>query len=207
MKRLIIAPHADDEALGCGGLIATNPEVVHVAVLADKHDGRMEEFHRARKRLRYTGYSGPYFDTGTLQNNMRALVTALDGIVREVRPTELYLPTPGTHHDHIAAYEAGISAARMSYTNGDLVLPDVFLYDVPGYVLELYQAPYRWNKFVPFGIDVLERKIAAIAEYESQMAGTLPAVRTAQTSAEDIGRKIAQPFAEHFAVVREVVWP
>ena len=49
------------------------------------------------------------------------LVTWLDAILATLKPTELYLPTPGMHQDHIAAYEAGMRAARKSYTDGRVV--------------------------------------------------------------------------------------
>src|SRR4051812_27476259 len=110
--KLIIAPHADDETLGCAGIIARNPSEFVVAVLSDKDDGRMKEFHEAREILGYTEFVLPAFAPGSLADNARALVGHMDDMIRRYRPSELSLPMPGAHQDHIAAYECGIRAAR-----------------------------------------------------------------------------------------------
>ena len=54
---------------------------------------------------------------------MRGLVGALDEVLAEWQPSELYLPFPSLHQDHIAAYEAGMRAARLSMTEGHWFTP------------------------------------------------------------------------------------
>jgi LmbE family N-acetylglucosaminyl deacetylase len=203
--KLIIAPHADDEVLGCGGLIAKAPWDAAVAVLSDKGDGRMNEFEEARKTLGYDHVYLAEFQTGTLSEGMRILVTWLDAIVATLKPTELYLPTPGMHQDHIAAYEAGMRAARKSYTEGAWFVPSVYLYDVPSYSTDLYKIPYTWNRFVVLDEGEMRVKEAAIRCYKSQLNGSFDPAHLARDSAESIGSLVNRRYAERFAVVREVV--
>jgi LmbE family N-acetylglucosaminyl deacetylase len=203
--KLIIAPHADDEVLGCGGLIAKAPWDAAVAVLSDKGDGRMDEFYAARAILQYDHVYLAEFQTGTLSANARMLVGWLDAILSSLRPTELYLPTPGAHQDHIAAYEAGMRSARKSYTDSAWFVPNVYLYEVPSYATDLYTIPYTWNRFVSLSEEQMELKQAAISAYESQSNGSFDPARLARDNAEFIGSKVNVKYAEQFATVRTVL--
>jgi LmbE family N-acetylglucosaminyl deacetylase len=204
MERLIIAPHADDESLGCGGLIASDPCSVHVVVLSDKGDGRMDEFDIARKTLGFETFTPPTHRTGELAANARELVGALDRIIRQMRPKTLLLPAPGTHQDHIATYEAGLRAARLSYTDGSWYVPEVVLYDVPGYATDLYTMPYRWNRFVPLTELSMEAKVDAVRAYDSQSRGHFDPAEMVKAQAVLLGHRIGKPYAEQYAVVREI---
>jgi LmbE family N-acetylglucosaminyl deacetylase len=203
--KLIIAPHADDETLGCGGIIARDPDDVTVLILSDKDDGRMEEFQLARKILGYERWVAPAFRTGSLADDTRKVTSHLDTVIREVKPTELYLPTPGAHQDHIAAYECGIRAARMSYTDKQWFVPSVLLYDVPSYTADLYGTPYRWSRYVSLSADQLSIKMSAIRAYDSQAQGVFDPADLAKQHAHFIGSQVNQFAAEQFAVIRETV--
>lgn len=203
--KLILAPHADDETLGCGGLIAKDPNGVTVAVMSDKDDGRMDEFEAARKILGYHYTYEPTFPTGELQANARGLVTRIDQLVRALKPMELYLPAPGIHQDHIAVYEAGIRAARLSYTSGSWFVPTVLLYEVPGYALDLYNIPYKWNRYVTLDDEQMAKKMDAIRAYKSQNDGGFDPAALAEEQANILGRRVGVRYAEQYAVIREVV--
>ncbi len=176
-----------------------------VVVLSDKGDGRLEEFEVARKELGHPSYLLPEYQTGTLTNYMRSLVGYLDRVVRSTRPQVLLLPAPGTHQDHIAAYEAGMRAARLSYTDGSWFVPEVVLYDVPGYGTDLYATPYRWNRYVRLTDKVMDAKCDAIAAYSSQAQGHHDPVAMARTQAAMIGHSIGAQWGERYAVVREII--
>ena len=45
MKRLILAPHMDDEAMGCGGLMAKHPDECVVVVMTDSGEVREVRGH------------------------------------------------------------------------------------------------------------------------------------------------------------------
>lgn len=203
--KLIIAPHADDETLGCGGIIARDPDNVMVVILSDKGDGRMVEFQQARKILGYDKFVEPVFATGSLTADTRAVTTHLDTIIRDVKPHELYLPTPGAHQDHVATYECGIRAARKSYTDSQWFVPSVLLYEVPSYTADLYDIPYRWSRFVGLSADQLSLKMNAIRAYDSQSQGAFDPAELAKQHAQYVGATVQQFAVEQFAVIRETI--
>ena len=204
-KRLIIAPHADDEALGCGGVIAKYPQECTVVVLSDKNDGRMAEFARAKKVLGYADHIVAPFTTGMLTIDSRTVTSWLDDVIRDQRPDVLYLPTPGVHQDHIATYESGIRAARMSYTGRTCAPPTVLLYDVPSYTTALYPIPYPWSYYEVLTEDQINAKVAAISEYVSQNGGNFNPSEMVLEHAKYLGFRFGEAFIEQYATVREVV--
>jgi len=204
VRRLIIAPHADDETLGCGGLIAKYPDECAVVVLARPDGVRTNEFNAARDML---GYKRTYFldlRDGYVGDDMHDLVGRLDAVIALCQPEDLYIPYPSMHQDHIAAYEAGIRAARLSMTTDHWFTPSVFVYDIAAYDVNLYPTDLRWNVFEVLGQDEVERKRLAMAAYSSQaVIGPHPS-NDVEHSARAIGSARRVPWAEQFALVREV---
>ena len=203
--RLIVAPHADDESLGCGGMLAKYPEECHVVVLSDKGDGRLAEFERAKKVLGYAEHTIAPFATGSLTAESRPVTSWLSGLVRDIKPDILVLPTPGAHQDHIATYESGIRAARFSYTGQAWSVPTVLLYEVPSYAIEMYNTPYPWSRFELLTDAQMDLKAAAIDEYGSQALGTFSPSGLAKIHAQYVGTKFGGGYAEAYAVVRDAI--
>ena len=70
-------------------------------------------------------------------------------LVRQVKPMALYLPTPGSRTRTTSLRtRPGCEPRGKSYTDDTWFVPNVYLYDVPAYSLNLYSIPYQWNHFV-----------------------------------------------------------
>lgn len=204
MKRIIIAPHCDDETLGCGGLLAKFPTECGVVVLAQPDDVRRKEFEEARHTLGYKHTEFLNLRDGYVGADMHALVGALDGVLGRLRPDEMYLPFPSMHQDHIAAYEGGVRASRLSMSQGHHFTPSVFVYDVAAYDLDLYPNDLKWNVFESLDLAHVEKKMEALCCYSSQaITGPHPVNSTLQ-QAQTLGAGRQLPFAERFALIREV---
>lgn len=204
ITRLVVAPHADDEVLGCGGLLAKYHEQSAVVVLADLEPMRAAEFAAAQEIL---GYPSAYFldlVDGAVGADMHGLVGALDRVLDRCQPRELYLPYPSVHQDHIAAYEAGIRAARLSLTPGHWFPPDVYVYDVAAYDLVLYPTDLRWNIFEALDEQHVDTKVKAAMSYGSQMVTGPHPVNDLKQCAQTIGAARRVEWAEQFALVRSV---
>lgn len=155
---LCLAPHPDDEVLGCGGLLsilAVAPDGdVRVVVLTGKQGGkRAEESRRASEEL---GYEDPRF-LGLEDGGLEALEDLRDRIARELadfEPGLVLAPSPTEFHpDHAAVGRAAMAACRG---------PRLLFYGInaPLPVGLLVDTTKQW-----------EKKRAALRCFESQIAG------------------------------------
>lgn len=203
-QRLVIAPHCDDEVLGCGGLLAKNPDGSAVVVLAAPDDVRRKEFEAAREIL---GYSSAIFldlEDGYLGNNMHELVGLLDLVIAHIKPHALYLPRPSIHQDHIAAYEAGVRAGRLSMSAGHHFTPSLYVYDVAAYDIELYPNDLSWNVFESLTEQQIDKKVEALGAYASQSVTGPHPINSMKQIAHTIGNARAINWAEQYALLRTV---
>lgn len=204
MRRLVIAPHMDDESMGCGGLLAKFPAECTVVVLAAGDATRRREFARAMDVLGVSQTRELDLPDGAVGAEMPALVRLLDEICAELEPDELYLPFPSLHQDHIAAYEAGMRTARLSMSPGHWAAPSVLVYDVAVYDVNLYPSDLRWNTFEPLTAEQADRKARACLCYESEIPGENHPITAIKDLAAGLGRVRGVAYAEQYALVRHV---
>lgn len=204
VQRLVVAPHADDETLGCGGLLAKYPDECAVVVLAEPDDVRAKEFEAAQEVL---GYRRAYFldqPDGYLGSDMHRLVGLLDRVLEICRPHELYLPYPAMHQDHVAAYEAGMRSARLSMHGRHWFPPNVLVYDVAAYDLTLFPTDLRWNVFEALEEAEVDKKVEALLAYASQQVPGPHPANGLKELAHALGVARQVTWAEQYALVRAV---
>jgi LmbE family N-acetylglucosaminyl deacetylase len=204
MKRLVLAPHCDDETLGCGGLLAKYPDETGVVVVSTPNEVRLKEFEVAKEILGYSTACFLGLRDGNIGEDMHALVGLLDEIVSEFQPQEMYLPFPSMHQDHIAAYEAGIRAGRLSMTEGHWFTPSLYVYDVAAYDVVLYPTDLKWNIFESLCEDHIDKKVDALSAYSSQAVTGPHPLNSIKQQARVIGNARQVTYAEPFALVRKV---
>jgi LmbE family N-acetylglucosaminyl deacetylase len=119
---LVVAPHYDDEVLGCGGVVAqlaAAGAVVRVLFLSDGDGGesvadraaysarRREESSRAGAVLGLTGSDHLGLPDGELDRDLEALARGLSRALLSQRPELLLIPSPlEVSRDHRAAFAA-----------------------------------------------------------------------------------------------------
>ncbi len=204
MRRLIVAPHLDDESLGCGGLLAKHGAECSVLALTDSGETRRREHEVAMSIFGDIETTALDFPDGSLGVSMTALVGALDDHFARLRPEEVYLPFPSLHQDHIAAYEAGMRACRISMSDDHWVPPTVLVYDISVYDLNLYPSDLRWNVFETLTEDQVDRKVAACAAYASENPQGPHPMNSIKDLAAAVGKVRRTAFAEQYALVRQV---
>lgn len=204
MKRLVVAPHCDDEVLGCGGLIAKYPGQCEVVIMAMPTTARLREHEASRGVLGYETTHHLSLPDGRLQESMVEMVTSLDRILGTVQPEEMYLPYPDLHQDHIAAYEAGMRAARASMKKDHWYVPSVFVYDVAAYTLEIRPTGLKFDTFEDISGDPVLAKGKAMDCYASETAPPpSPANGAAlMKQAEALGAMHHRHAVEQYAAVR-----
>jgi LmbE family N-acetylglucosaminyl deacetylase len=204
MKRLVVAPHCDDETLGCGGLLAKYRYECGVVVAAQPDNVRRKEFEVAREILGYERARFLGLPDGRIGEDMHTLVGLLDEVIAEMRPLELYLPFPSMHQDHIAVYEAGIRAGRLSMTEGHWYTPSLYVYDVAAYDVVLHPTDLRWNVFEALDEEQIDTKVNALSAYASQAVTGPHPVNSVKQQAGVVGNARQVPWAEPYALVRGV---
>ena len=219
-RLLVIAPHADDEVLGCGGLITKVKEdggKVYVLIFnvgsIEKHDNkkftelRKKETFDAMKFLgvdRYeTVFDSPednrYLDSKPLHTLISKIETDTKVSLTKIKPTIVAIPTIKSHHqDHLHVHKACIAALRpLSSPIADIVLS--------------YEAPEhsRWSTsgvFEPnFYLDIskyLSKKIKSFYKYESQVKSKGRDRDTIRNHAEYRGKEVGRKFCEAYYIHR-----
>lgn len=182
MTVLVIAAHPDDEALGCGGVLARHAgqgEDVHVLFLADgvasrKGAGEAEAGARAaaaRNAAKVLGARPPRF-AGMPDNQLDTVplldvVKAVEEALADISPDVVY-----THHggdlnvDHRIAHRAALTACR---PQGASPVRALYAFEVPSST-EWNDTPETFipNRFVDIGA-TLDAKLKALACYAGEM--------------------------------------
>lgn len=218
---LIIAPHADDEVLGCGGLMARWAEqssihVIYAVVDGFHHYGldgdatfaqRVSEIEAAARELRFT-HEILYANQDLIERldtvPQRELVDHFEAALNEHQPDLLLLPYDGDYdQDHDAVFRAGFAAARPIPTSmGKWLVPEVLTYEMTKLNWSAGTRP-RPAAYCDI-TDHLDQKLTALARYETQ-ARPSPHIRSPESVtalAEVRGKEIGVRYAEAFGIQR-----
>jgi LmbE family N-acetylglucosaminyl deacetylase len=221
----VISPHADDEVLGCGGLIAAQVEagaevhVLYLAVDGMHHYGldgattyrqRLAEIEDVRATLGHS-YEIAYGDKQLTERldtlPRRELVDLFERTLNERRPDLLLLPCQTDYdQDHVAVFAAGFAAARpIAQQFGKWLVPSVYTYEMSKIQWAAEPLP-RSAAYCDIGAH-LARKLEALRGYRSQHRPA-PHIRSEESVtalATLRGAEIGVTHAEAFGVLREVL--
>ena len=157
---LVVAPHPDDDAVGCGGsiikLVDAGKEVriVYLSIQEGSftREHRKEEIQRSLKRLGVVDHVLHESPFPSAREAARLIAQELSSGYDAV-----FIPSPFENHDHhLRTFEACVEALR-----GGGATPDLIMYEVWGTLMP--------NLLIPIQ-DVMERKVAAVKEHGTQCA-------------------------------------
>lgn len=229
-RLLVVAPHADDETAGAGGLMtrtkaAGGKVFVMVASTGDldhfdatgkitSKTTRRDELAGAMKALEVDDYE-ILFEDDKLHLRLETLPRRdlVDWIERKGRlslegckPTMIVLPAPSYNQDHEAVYRAGITACRPHLAEFKVFQSFVLIADAPQ--LAWSGPPYfKPNFYVDVSGAYLERKLQAYACHKSQLrpSPSQAGLDALRLLAEVRGREISVAAAEAFECYRFVI--
>jgi LmbE family N-acetylglucosaminyl deacetylase len=179
---LVIAPHPDDEVLGCGGTIKRFTEegnkvfVLIVTAGSPKYYtsegvGRVRD--QALKAHAVLGVERTYFfdfpapELDIISNS--EIAVAIEKVIRELGVTDLFLPHQGDiHHDHGAVFRASMVASRPIRGN---TVKRIYCYETLSETEWAF--PFGEAYFIPTHfVDItnfLDSKISAMQQFTSQI--------------------------------------
>jgi len=214
MKRiLILAPHGDDEVLGCGGTITKHIEssdLVTVAFIRNAYDKRSEiQLENSKNSTAVLGVHKTIFLNLPYEDikDVYKLVPILENLIKETRPDTLYSTFYGDlHQDHRYLFEGLNSATRF---HSDHRIDNIFLYNTLSSTdqgLYKYIYPFIPNYYVPLKEYHIKKKIAALKCYTGEIKDHRhPRSETGIIEqAKSIGREIREEYAEAFYAIRQI---
>lgn len=222
---LVVSPHADDEAMGCAGLLAGLAErgcevhILYMAVDGFHHYGldhrtsyeeRVEEIDSVTELLGCT-YEIAYSDRDMIEKldtlPKRELVDLFEKKINEHRPDLLLLPYGEDYdQDHVASFRAAFAAARpIAEVFGKWLVPHVLTYEMVkiNWAADHLPRPVAYHDISAH----LGTKIEAIKRYATQLRPS-PHIRSPESVnalARIRGAEVGVEYAEAFGVLRTVI--
>lgn len=222
-KILVIAPHADDEVLGCGATMAkacAKGDEVFVLICTNASVGAPELFsaelikqirseavaaHRliGIKETFFLDFPAPALD----QHPRYKMSNEISAIIRKIGADTVYIPHRGDcHKDHAIIHECAMVACRPL---ANCTVKHVYAYETLSETE--WGEPIAADFFIPvkyhtFSVDEFQKKLDAMSCFKSQLY-PFPASRSLEAIealAKYRGCTISAERAEAFEVLRDI---
>ena len=172
IKNLVIAPHVDDEVLGCGGILDETFFVYFCGIdegkLRKDKDATpvQERFEELKKVSGFLGFKWECNEKTKVNNYVeQEFIDIFEDLINRIKPEKIFLPHPGYNQDHRAVFNASFIALRPHDIN--FFVRKVLVYEAAHDVIWNPQS-IQINYAIPIDI---ERKIKAYELYKSQVRG------------------------------------
>ena len=216
---LVIAPHPDDEILGCGGTIkklTSQRNIVWILVISRGKKGMYPEERisnvrkealLAHKLLCVAGtifldFSAPELDLVSISELSAAIIK----VINELKTDTIYLPHRGDiHSDHKAVFNAGLVAARPMKNS---TVKRIYSYETLSETE--WAAPFGDDAFMPDRFenisDVFKAKLEAMKCYKSQLRDfpNPRSLKSIEALANLRGSTVGFTHAEAFMTIRVI---
>ncbi|MCK6611982.1 MAG: PIG-L family deacetylase [Bacteroidia bacterium] len=222
-KILVLAPHPDDEVLGCGATIfkrIQQGDEVFVGILtnackSDPVKYTLEKLENVRSEARTAcnllGVSEVFFEDFPApaldQYPGFKMAEAISNLIKKVSAEILYIPFRGDiHNDHKAIFDAAMVAARPV---GKYSVKTIYAYETLSETEWAY--PFAGESFVPtvyeqVTIAEFQMKLQAMECYKSQLRKfpNSRSIEALEALAKFRGATVGAERAEAFALIREI---
>ena len=220
---LIIAPHADDEILGCGGSInffRRKGYDVYVAILTNANKGDETKYSEkyiynlrkeAIKSHKHLGVSGTFFFEFPApfldQYPIAKISESIKKIITKIKPKKLFIPhLNDSHVDHQIIHKACMVAARPV---GKVKIEEVLSYETLSeteWGLRNNDNYFIPNYFIILNKNDIKKKLGAFKFYKSQIKkNNHPrSLKSIEALSINRGSNISENYAEAFILVRKI---
>ena len=181
---LVVAPHPDDETLGCGGTLLRHlaeGDQVHWLIMSTittdagfslkKVESREKEIQQVANQYGFASFHQADFISTQLDTYpMSSLIDVASGYISEIKPDLLYLPyRQDVHSDHAAVFDAVLSCTksfRYPY------IKSVKVYETLSeteFSLGTGDVQFKPNCWIDIS-DYIDRKIEIMTSFDGEMA-------------------------------------
>jgi LmbE family N-acetylglucosaminyl deacetylase len=226
MKIIVIAPHPDDETLGCGGTILRHTkegEEVHWLIMStlksktklDKKNMKIREkqIRNVAKAYNFSSYHQTNFETAKLDTYPKIdLINEVSKYFKKIKPNLLYIPFPGDiHSDHREVYNATVACTKsfrypyISKIRCYEVISET-KFNFTGNNQKSYLTSFQPNLFIDIS-PYINKKIKIMKIYKNEI-GKHPFPRSEKNIraiATFRGATVAKKYAESFVSLKEII--
>lgn len=217
---LCVAPHPDDETLGCGGTLLRHlaeGDQVHWLIVTEisvelgfsqtRVDSRKEEIVRVGEAYGFSRIHCASLPTTRLDTLPKAeLVRAVGGVIEQIKPSTLYVPYRNdVHSDHAAVFDAAISCSKsFRYPS----IKQIYAYETLSeteFGLRPDDHGFRPNLFIDIS-EWVDRKVEIMQMFAGEM-GAFPFPRSEEclrAQAQLRGSQAGVHGAEAFMILKEI---
>ena len=197
MRILVVAPHADDGEIGCGGSLARFAEesihTIYYLVFASA-DPELREIKKALRVLGVRDGNLFYhpFEIRKFNENRQDILEKMIAHNYALKPDLVFLPSfNDTHQDHSVVAQEGFRAFKKASMLG---------YEIPWNNLD-----FRTNTFIALKNEHVRKKAAAIYCHESQRDRNYVSEEFIFSLAKVRGVQIGVEYAEVFESIRWIM--
>ncbi len=217
---LVVAPHPDDEILGCGGIIKKYTEEGHQVYILVMTKGTPKLYSEERiknvrneaikahkilgvKETIFLDFHAPELDLVSIAE----ISQSISKIIKKLDIKVLFLPHRGDiHNDHTIVFKAGLVAARPVNNNS---VKNIYSYETLSETE--WAAPFSDEAFIPTHFvnitNQIKYKLEAMQCFKSQVR-PFPSTRSLETIdalAKYRGATVGFQRAEAFMTIRNIV--
>lgn len=194
MNVVVLAPHTDDEALGCGGTIAKMVEAgddVYVYAFSCGQ-ANMKEFIKACDTLDVAAHPFTHFTTRTFNESRQIILDSMLEIKKLLNPDVVFVPARSdVHQDHQVITQEGMRAFKHATIYG---------YECPWNSYDFSNGCYS-----RISRTHLNKKIKALTYYKSQGQKIYFREENIISLARVRGMQANCEYAESFEVIRQII--
>ena len=217
---LVIAPHPDDETLGCGGTLLKHKargDAIHWLIVTSikQENGfgkaavetRKQEIQTVSGMYRFDGIHSLDFSTTRVDElPMIDLVSGINNVLKKIKPNIVYLPfQDDVHTDHQTVFKAAYSCTKSFRSPSTEKIAMMEILSETEFVPATQTNTFTPNMFVDIS-DFIDRKIEIMSTYKGEM-GEHPFPRSEKNIralATLRGATAGCEYAEAFMIVKEI---
>lgn len=217
---LVIAPHPDDESLGCGGTLLkhiNNGDTVHWLIITSMSEAygytlpqvvkRNKEIEEVSTLFSMTSTTQLNFPPAGLDNiETSKLISEISSVIQKIKPNTVYLPFRyDVHSDHKVAFDAVISSTKSFRAPS---IKQTLCYETlseTDFNLDPNNVGFRPNVWVDI-TKFMSQKVDILNVYESELS-VFPfprSIEAAEALAKIRGIQCNAKAAEAFMLLKEI---
>lgn len=165
MSTLFIAPHADDEILGCGGTISKlkrDGEDIHLIICSQRKQD-LVTYHEVYDQ--FTSYDILPFEDEKL--NSYYLLKSIETIYNELKPKTIYIPNKDDFNlDHKEVFKACEVVLRRFQKHQP---SKILMYETPSSTTQSFDNNFKCNYYIQLSERDIKFKIDTFKKYKNEL--------------------------------------